>query len=153
MSSKRATEALQRHKADEEERIHNQIAEALARIQHKETRVIDLKPLQKVSVVNLAREAGISRGTLYNNHRALLSKLDKINEKLGRNVSVVRKEREQKEARQSELLKQLTLDKENFAQENYRLQQRVNELEGTVEALRSQLGEQGKVVSMSNRKS
>lgn len=148
MSSKRAIDALKQGKADEEEQIHNQIVEALARIQHNKTEVIGLKPARKVTVVDLAKEAGVSRGSLYGNHRELLKRLDKINEKRGRTPSVVRKEKEEKQARDAELLTQLTDDKKKLARENYGLQQRVTELEGMVEALRAQLGQTSNVRSL-----
>jgi AcrR family transcriptional regulator len=136
----KAINALKNHKAEQEEQLHNNIVAALVRINNNETLKVSLKAFKKVSVQDLATEAGVSRGALYGNHKALLEKLEKINSKRTTGVTSIRHKQEQKVQNDAENLKHLAADKEMLAQENYRLQNEIKLLQARNEALLAQLG-------------
>tara|TARA_R110001583_G_C5661865_1_gene409732 strand:+ start:5133 stop:5594 length:462 start_codon:yes stop_codon:yes gene_type:complete len=151
VSTKRAINALREAKAAEEERNHNAIVDALTRIRNGKPQHIRLRPGVRVSVTDLAKEAGVSRGALYGNHKALLDRLEKLNDKRSGGVTSRRKQAEEKEIKKAELVQQLTEDKQKLARENYNLNRQVRVLEEKIEGLTTQLGRQSKVVPIGKR--
>lgn len=144
----KAQSALARHKAEQEELNHNNIVQALVRIKHGNTVNIELRPLGRVTVAQLAKESGVSRASLYGNHKSMLSELEKINEKRSTGVTERRKEREKKAENDRELIRQLTRAKELLAQENYRLNEENKKLKRQIEALISQLGSKTNITAI-----
>ena len=137
--NKKAVTALVNHKAEQEQLNHNNIVQALVRIKHGKPEKIQLKPFGKISAKALAIEAGVSRASLYGNHKSLLDELKKINEHLSKGDSEKRKESEEKAQSDKELIQELSRSRTLLAQENYRLNEENKRLIRQVEALASQL--------------
>lgn len=146
--SKKAINALNRHKAELEEQNHNNIVQALVRIKNGSTEKLRLKRLGKITVKELAIESGVSRASLYGNHKSLLDELDKINKKRTISVSDKRKESEKKAVNDKQLIRELLQAKELLAQENYRLNEDNKTLKRQVNALLAQLGSKSNIVSI-----
>lgn len=147
-ANKKAISALNKHKAELEEQNHNNIVQALVRIKNGTTEKIRLKRLGKVVVKDLALESGVSRASLYGNHKSLLDELDKINKKRSIGVTDKRKEREKKAEDDKELIRKLLQAKELLAQENYRLNEDNKAIKRQVNALLAQLGSKSNIISM-----
>jgi len=145
-ANKKAISALNRHKAELEEENHNNIVQALVRIKNGTTEKIQLKRLGKVTVKELALESGVSRASLYGNHKSLLDELDKINKKRTIGVADKRKEREKKAENDKELIRELLQAKELLAQENYRLNEETKTIKRQVNALLAQLGSRSNII-------
>jgi len=148
-ANKNAVKALVNHKAEQEQLNHNNIVQALVRIKNGKAEKVPLKPFGKVSAKDLAVEAGVSRASLYGNHKSFLKELKKINEKRSVGVTEKRKEREEKAASDKELIRELNQSRTLLAQENYRLNEENKRLVRQVEALVSQLGETANITSIS----
>ena len=146
-SNKKATNALIKHKVELEEKNHNNIVEAIVRIKNAKTQVIRLNPIGKVTVADLAKESGVSRASLYGNHKSLLDELEKINSKRTISITEKRKIKEKKIDSDKELIKDLTKSKQLLAQENYSLNEQNKTLKRQIEALISQLGSKENVIS------
>ena len=146
-SNKKATNALIKHKVELEEKNHNNIVEAIVRIKNAKTQVIRLSPIGKVTVANLAKESGVSRASLYGNHKSLLDELEKINSKRTISINEKRKIKEKKIDTDKELIKDLTKSKQLLAQENYSLNEQNKTLKRQVAALIAQLGSKENVIA------
>lgn len=151
-TNKRAVKALNKHKAEQEEENHNNIVQALVRIKNGTTEKIRLKRLGKVTVKNLALESGVSRASLYGNHKSLLDELDKLNNNRTSGATDRRKERESKAETDKALIRELLRAKEMLAQENYRLNEENKSLERKVNALLSQIGSSSNVIQINKDK-
>ncbi len=149
-ANKKAISALNRHKAELEEQNHNNIVQALVRIKNGTTDKLQLKRLGKITVKELALESGVSRASLYGNHKSLLDEFDKINKKRTIGVADRRKEREKKAENDKELIRELLQVKELLAQENYRLNEENKVIKRHVNALLAQLGNKSNVISINN---
>lgn len=147
-ANKNAQRALMRHKEEQEQKNHNNIVQALVRIKKGTPLNIQLKPLGKVTVQQLAKESCVSRASLYGNHKSLLSELEKINEKRSIGVTEKRKEREKKAENDRELIRELTRAKELLAKENYMLNEENKKLKRQIEALISQLGSKTNITAI-----
>ncbi len=147
-ANKKAISALNKHKVELEEQNHNNIVQALVRIKNGTTEKIKLKRLGKVVVKDLAIESGVSRASLYGNHKSLLEELDKINKKRSIGVNDKRKEREKKADNDRELIRKLLHAKEQLAQENYRLNEDNKSIKRQVNALLAQLGSKSNIISI-----
>jgi len=150
VANKKAISALNRHKAELEEQNHNNIVQALVRIKNGTTDKLQLKRLGKITVKELALESGVSRASLYGNHKSLLDEFDKINKKRTIGVAERRKEREKKAENDKELIRELLQVKELLAQENYRLNEENKVIKRHVNALLAQLGNKSNVISINN---
>ena len=139
MANAKAISALRNHKEELEQQNHNKIVEALVRIKNGKTEKIKLKAFGKVSVKDLAIESGVSRASLYGNHKTLLERLSKINEKRSTGVSKERKFREAKKQSDKETIRELMRTRELLAQENYRINEENRKLKRQVESLATQL--------------
>lgn len=148
VTNKKAINALNKHKAEQEEDNHNNIVQALVRIKNGTTKKIQLKRLGKVTVKNLALESGVSRASLYGNHKTLLDELDKINTKRCISVTEKRKEHEKKAENDKELIKELLRVKELLAQENFRLNEENKSLKRQASALISQLETKSNIIKI-----
>ena len=149
-ANKKAISALNRHKAELEEQNHNNIVQALVRIKNGTTDKLQLKRLGKITVKELALESGVSRASLYGNHKSLLDEFDKINKKRTIGVADRRKEREKKAENDKELIRELLQVKELLAQENYSLKDENKVIKRHVNALLAQLGNKSNVISINN---
>jgi len=147
-ANKKAINALNRHKAELEEQNHNNIVQALVRIKNGTTDKLQLKRLGKITVKELALESGVSRASLYGNHKSLLDEFDKINKKRTIGVAEQRKEREKKAENDKELIRELLQAKELLAQENYRLNEENKIIKRHVNALLAQLGTKSNIISI-----
>ena len=148
MTNKKAINALKNHKEEEEQYNHNNIVEALVRIKNGNTVKIKLKPFGKVSVKDLAAESGLSRASLYGNHKPLLERLNKINEKRSTGASETRKLAEEKKESDKEVIRGLSSSRELLAQENYRINEENRKLKRQIESLVSQLDSKVNVTSI-----
>ena len=151
MPNTKSINALKNHKEELEQQNHNNIVEALMRIKNGNTNEITLKPYGKVSVQQLADESGVSRASLYGNHKALLEKLGKINEKRSKSVSEARKDQEEKEKTDAEIIRELIRTRELLAQENYQIHTENRRLKRQVEALVSQLDSTSNISSINSK--
>ncbi len=149
----KAINALKNHKAEEEQQKHNDIVQALTRIKNGQTTKIKLKSFGKVSVKDLAIESGVSRASLYGNHKKLLEKLDKINKKRSTGVTEERKLIEAKQETDKEIIRELTRTRELLAQENYRINTENRKLIRQIESLASQLDSKSNVSPIVSAKS
>lgn len=147
-ANKQAIKALTSHKAEEEQLNHNNLVRALVRLKNNQAEKIELKPFGKITVQQLAEEAGVSRASLYGNHKSFVDELRKLNEKRAKGVTEKRKEREQKAESDKELISELSRTRELLAQENYRLNEENKKLKREVSALVSQLGSKGNISSI-----
>ena len=137
--NKKSVNALKEFKIEQEQKKHNDIVKALVRIKNGSTRHIKLKAFGKVSVNALAEEAGVSRASLYGNHKPLLDKLHKINEKRSMGVNAKRKLNESKKNAERETIKELVRTRDLLAQENYRIHSENRKLKRQLDSLVHQL--------------
>lgn len=151
-ASKKAINALNNHKAEQEQLNHNNLVKALVRVKNGQTENIELKPFGKVTVQELAKEAGVSRASLYGNHKLFIEELKNLNENRAKGVTEKRKEREKKSESDKELIRELSRTRELLAQENYRLNEENKNLKREVGALISQLGSNANVSSIHRKK-
>lgn len=152
MANTKAINALKNHKEELEQQNHNNIVEALVRIKNGKTEKIKLKPFGKVSVKDLATESGVSRASLYGNHKQLLERLGKINEKRSTGVSEERKLREAKKETDKEIIRELIRTRELLAQENFRINEENRKLKRQIESLVSQLDSKANVTSINKKR-
>lgn len=145
--NKKAVLALAQNRIDTEEKNHSKLLQAINRINNGKPETFQLKPAGKVTGVQLAKEAGISRASLYGNHKAILAELEKINSKRSVSASARRKLQEKKTESERELIKQLSSSRELLAQENYKINEENKELKRKIEALISQLDARENVIS------
>jgi AcrR family transcriptional regulator len=148
-NNKKAVRALINHKAEQEQLNHNNIVQALVRMKNGKTETVQLKAFGKISVKDLALEAGVSRASLYGNHKSLLEELKKINGQRAVGVTEKRKEREKKAESDKDLIRELIQSRTLLAQENYGLNEENKRLVRQVKALVSQLGGSANITSIS----
>lgn len=153
MANTKAINALKNHKEELEQQNHNNIVEALVRIKNGKTKKIKLKAFGKVSVKDLATESGVSRASLYGNHKQLLDRFAKINEKRSTGVSEERKLREAKKENDKAVIRELTRTRELLAQENFRINEENRKLKRQIESLVSQLDSNSRISSITSVKS
>lgn len=106
----------------------------------------------------VAREAEISRGTVYDHSKVIdyikQKKIEWKSQPGGRKVTLIR-DVQDKVSELVQIKKQLLIDKDNLARENYRLQFENDELKGRLQRsqkelkeLKDQLPEDGKILRM-----
>lgn len=147
-ASKKSIKALKSHKADLEEQNHNNIIKALVRIKNGNTENIKIKQRGKVTVRELALESGVSRASLYGNHKLLLEELEKINSKRSVSVADKRKEREIKAESDRALIRKLTEAKEMLARENFRINEENKNLKEEINTLKSKAASGKNIISI-----
>jgi hypothetical protein len=102
---------------------------ALRRLVAGETQRVKVRPKQKITPALLAREADRARSQLYTTHADLLSQIAEANEKRTTAAKANKKIRQKSEQELRDIINQLSRDKELLAQQNYRLQHRIDDLE------------------------
>lgn len=126
--TKQSINALNDFKAAQELENHNKLVEAINRLSANQPKI--LKRGTKLNATNVALEAGVSRGTVYK-HKDIIDKINTILENPHKSEYQIKKAQEAKrievEKRNKSILDQLTIDKANLAQENYRLNLELNE--------------------------
>lgn len=153
-------DALKNHKEDSLQKTRRNLELALARLRNGNPKKV--KRGTPVNASSVAEEAGVDRSTLYRYHQPILREIQRINEttpkqrlkakhgELSEAVAKQREYREMLEAAQTELA--------HWAQQNYILSHRIQELEATaqrqeevIKNLRTQIKKAGVVVSMEPR--
>ncbi|MBF4989452.1 hypothetical protein [Methylophilus sp. 14] len=146
VANKNAISALAQNRVELEEQTHTKLLQAITRIKNGVPETFKLKPAGKVTGIQLAKEAGVSRASLYGNHKIFLEELIKINSKRSLSVSAKRKLTEKKAETDKEIIKQLSNSRELLAQENYRINEENKRLKREIENLNSQLYSAGNVI-------
>lgn len=145
-SNKEAISALAQNRVEVEEKTHFKLLQAINRIKNGVPETFKLKPAGKVTGAQLAKEADVSRASLYGNHKILLKELEKINSKRSLSATAKRKLAEKKTEVEKETIRQLTDSKELLAQENYRINEENKDLKRKIETLMSQLDARENVI-------
>jgi predicted transcriptional regulator len=129
------TAAFRAHKLRMMEKTHGELQSAISRIVNGRPRRVPKG--SKLTVNNVAKEAGVDRSTIYKFHSAILSDIQSRN---STTPKAVLKEKRSELAQATERVKgyrQMTqeaqADKEKLLQVNYRLNQRTKDLEKLLE--------------------
>lgn len=135
-----STDAIRKFKKFEEERNHNNLINAFNRLINNDPEIV--KKGTKLSVTAVAKEAGLSRGTLYL-HKDVLNKVIAYKEgKTGSNFlrnKAIKEAEFAKEESRKYLIEQLQTDKHKLAQENFKLSLDLKEANEMISALRRQI--------------
>lgn len=124
--------ALKRHKLRSQRETRKEVKYALSRLIHGNPKIVPKE--SKITISSVAAEAQVSRSTLYNFHKPIVDEIQQINsqtsnERLKKKATELTKQKARiKEYR--ELAEQAQKEKEALARINYRLNHRINELEG-----------------------
>lgn len=120
--TKQSINALKDFKATQEIETHNKLVEAINRLTNNKPIVVNKGT--KLNVTDLAKEAGVSRGSVYK-HKDIIERIHSIRDNPHKSDYQIKKAQEAKrieaEKKNKSILDQLKIDKENLAQENYRL--------------------------------
>jgi len=120
--NKASKNALRDFKISQEEANHNALVQAFHQIINGNPKVV--KKGTRLSVTSVAKEASLSRGTVYL-HKDILEKINNYKDNPRLSDYKRKKALEAKEAEKVEksklILTQLEVDKNKLAQENYRL--------------------------------
>lgn len=120
--------SLAAHAADRSSDVRADFLAAFDRLKKGKGKAARLGPQELIRPAAVAREAGRARSQLYATHSDILVLIDEENERRrGKRKPQVKGESDVDRLRA--LNKQLQSDKEQLAQENYRLLNRVRELE------------------------
>ncbi len=139
--NKKSKEALREFKQDQELRNHNSLVIAFNRLVNNEP--INVKKGTRLTVVSVAKEAGVSRSTVYlhidiiekiSAYKANPSGSDFKRNKSIRDAAVAKKEKIKG------FVDQLKIDKHNLAQENFKLTLELKEANDRISELRKNRG-------------
>lgn len=146
--TKQSIKALNGFKATQEIETHNKLVEAINRITNNNPIVVERGT--KLNVTDVAKEARVSRGSVYN-HKDIIERIHSIRENPHKSDYQIKKAQEAKrieaEKKNKSILDQLKIDKENLAQENYRLH---FELDQATEKIRDSESKIEKLTKLAN---
>jgi hypothetical protein len=122
-------DALVEDAKDRSMEAHEDFILALRRIETGKSEKVKIRPRQPITPTMLAQEAGRARSQLYATHRDLLERLKEVNAMRVSVSSEKKKSDKKSELDLREIITRLSRDKELLAQQNFRLQRRIDELE------------------------
>lgn len=137
--TKASKNALREYKSSEEERNHNLLVKAFNRLVNNEP--ITLLKGTKLTVASVAKEAGLSRGTVYL-HQDVFNKIAAY--KANPSGSDFQRQKQirataiEKDESRKDLIEQLQIDKKKLAQENFRLSLDLRDANDRISELRKQ---------------